>query len=88
MRSLRPVVVGISGATCAGKTTLAQFLTKCFPIANYMNQDDFYFDENHKGHIHVEELNHINWEVVTAFDMDKMMAQLDINTEKVTEQQT
>jgi nicotinamide/nicotinate riboside kinase len=39
------LVVGICGATCSGKTSLAQHLQKEFPHTVLINQDRFYLDE-------------------------------------------
>ncbi len=68
----RALIVGISGATCSGKTSVAKLLAKTFVGSQTFNQDDFYFDEEHKGHIQIPELNHINWEVASAFDNERL----------------
>ncbi|OWA52004.1 putative Nicotinamide riboside kinase 1 [Hypsibius exemplaris] len=39
---LRPIVVGISGATNAGKTTISQRLLLEFPESDVIHQDDFF----------------------------------------------
>ncbi len=64
------LVVGLSGATCSGKSTLAKALSSAFPNAKCLNQDDYYLQETDSRHTWVAELKHINWDVVTAFDME------------------
>lgn len=66
------LIIGISGATCAGKSTLAQALTAIFPRVRHVNQDDYYYPEDHPNHQWVPTLNHINWELPTACDMDQL----------------
>ena len=52
-----------------GKSTLTELLRQTFGnhVKTY-NQDDFYFDENYNGHVFLPELNHINWELESAFN--------------------
>ena len=71
--SVRPLVVGLGGATCSGKTTLAKMLAeKIFSHCSVLHQDDFYLEESCEKHVPVEGMGHMNWELVTAFDMVKM----------------
>jgi len=41
MAKERIIVVGIGGATCTGKTTLAKYLQKILPGSSLIHQDDF-----------------------------------------------
>ncbi|TRY62848.1 hypothetical protein TCAL_11567 [Tigriopus californicus] len=66
------LIIGISGATCAGKSTLAQALAAIFPQVRHINQDDYYYPEDHPRHQWVSALNHINWELPSACDMDQL----------------
>lgn len=88
-------ILGISGVTCGGKTTLA---TKLYEYlcdqqnANKFNnieinqvrllhQDKYFYPRDSPKHIWIKEINFINREVLTAIDMEKMW--LDIqNTVK------
>ena len=71
--SVRPLVVGLGGATCSGKTTIAKLLAeKVFSHCALLHQDDFYHGESCEKHVPVEGMGHMNWELVTAFDMVKM----------------
>jgi nicotinamide/nicotinate riboside kinase len=80
------LVVGVSGVTCSGKTTLADSLYKHFKDlrgkeiktgielnrVEIINQDKYFLEADDPRHVIVEKLNHQNWEVITSLDMDKM----------------
>ena len=70
------LVIGISGATCSGKTTLAHALHKIIKKSVAINQDQFYWDEESENHILAEGVKHINWELVTAFNNDKLLKEI------------
>lgn len=65
-------VVGISGATCSGKTTLADKIRDNFPGSVMLRQDDYFLPPDDPRHVRVTELNHANWEVITSLDMQRM----------------
>lgn len=65
-------VIGISGATCSGKSTLAKKIRENFPTSVMLRQDDYFLPPDDPRHIKIEELNHINWELITGLDMQKM----------------
>ena len=73
------IIVGISGATCSGKTTIANTLHKVIKNSILLNQDHFYWEEDSEKHIMAEGMNHINWEVVSAFDNDKLLTIIKTN---------
>lgn len=66
-------VVGVSGATCGGKTTLVNFLRKNFEGSALLFQDDFFLDKESDRHVIIPELNHANWECLESIDWDAMM---------------
>ena len=72
------VVVGISGVTCGGKTTLAESLRKTFNNTVVISQDDYFLPENDPRHVFIPQLNYSNWDILSALDMDKMRR--DVNT--------
>ncbi|KFM73370.1 Nicotinamide riboside kinase 1, partial [Stegodyphus mimosarum] len=76
------ILVGISGCTNAGKTTLASFLNEKYPGCVIVNQDHFFRSENSEHHIHIPELNHKNWERLEAVDWEAMMENLSEVTSK------
>ena len=68
------ITIGIGGATCGGKSTLAKLVCQLFgDRAQKLNQDDFYFPDEYPGHVYVPEVKHINWEVESAFDNAKLI---------------
>lgn len=67
------LIIGISGATCSGKTTLANALNRVIPNSIALNQDQYYWHDDSKNHVLAEGINHINWELVSAFDNDRLV---------------
>lgn len=67
------IIVGISGCTNGGKTTLATFLQNKFPGSIVVNQDQYFRPDDSKEHNLIPELNHKNWDCVAAVDWDAMM---------------
>ncbi|XP_044010673.1 nicotinamide riboside kinase 1 [Aphidius gifuensis] len=65
-------VVGISGVTGSGKTTLATSLNKTIDNSIVLNQDDYFFDKKDKRHTLISELNHVNYDIISSMDMEKM----------------
>ncbi|XP_011862617.1 PREDICTED: nicotinamide riboside kinase 1 [Vollenhovia emeryi] len=65
-------VVGISGATCSGKSTLADKIHDNFPTSIMLRQDDYFLQLDDPRHVKIQELSHINWELITSLDMEKM----------------
>lgn len=66
------IIVGISGVTCGGKTTTAHKLRSYLPNCKIITQDDYYFDNDNPRHKWIQELNHVNYDILTSLDMDKM----------------
>lgn len=80
-------MIGISGVTCSGKTTLAQSLYKHFQEqcgrelkagvelnrVEVVNQDVYFRQVDDPMHQVVEKLNHLNWEIIESMDMEKMI---------------
>lgn len=66
------LVVGISGATCSGKSTLANKIRDNFPGSVMMRQDDYFLPSNDPRHVKILELNHLNWDLITSLDMERM----------------
>ncbi|KAK9876532.1 hypothetical protein WA026_013905 [Henosepilachna vigintioctopunctata] len=70
------IVIAISGVTCGGKTTLANELKKLIPSSIILSQDDYCYDLKDSRHIWCEEVNHINFDVITSLDMERMLEDL------------
>lgn len=81
------LIVGISGVTCGGKTTLANnlynyFRGKCghelktgleLNRIEIIKQDDYFRKVDDPKHQKIEQLNHINWEIIESIDTDRMI---------------
>ena len=81
------LVIGVSGVTCSGKTTLAQSLFKHFKEhlrheikagielnrVELVNQDTYFRQVDDCNHQKIERLNHLNWEIIESIDMTKMV---------------
>lgn len=76
------LVIGISGATCSGKTTLANAINRVISNSIVLNQDKYYWAENSSKHTLAKELNHINWELVSAFDNEMLIMSIESNLTK------
>lgn len=67
------IVIGICGVTCGGKTTLAQQLNRLLPSSRIISQDDYFLNVDDPRHTWIPELNHINFELLSSLDMEKMV---------------
>lgn len=85
------LIVGVSGVTCGGKTTLSQSLydylsdrTISTTLAKnviigqvrLVNQDDYFLPEDHHNHEWIDSIRHINFDILNALDMAKMCSDL------------
>ncbi|XP_011311360.1 nicotinamide riboside kinase 1 [Fopius arisanus] len=66
------IVIGIAGATCSGKTTLAKKLHEKFKNSVLISQDSYFLAKDDPRHVHIPELNHHNWDILESLDMEKM----------------
>lgn len=81
------LICGISGVTCAGKTTLSQSLynylndpanANCLSdhikigTVKIMNQDDYFYSNDYPHHEWIDQLAHANYDVIGALNMSKM----------------
>lgn len=80
-------VVGISGATCSGKSSLARSLYDHFTqhsadelVRNVrlIHQDDYFYKRDSSHHTWIPHMNYINREILSALDMPRMC--LDVQT--------
>ena len=65
-------VIGISGATCSGKTTLARKLHKNLKSSILIEQDTYFLPVDDPRHSWIPKLNHINFDILSSLDMEKM----------------
>ncbi|PSN29756.1 Nicotinamide riboside kinase 1 [Blattella germanica] len=71
------LIIGVSGATCSGKSTLARSLKDILPGSEFICQDDFFLPEDSERHTFIPALKHNNWEIMSSLDMDKMHKTVD-----------
>ncbi|RUS84560.1 hypothetical protein EGW08_007655 [Elysia chlorotica] len=69
-------IIGLSGTTNSGKTTLASRLCKILPRASSICQDHYFYEPNDPRVGRDEDGNQV-WEELQAIDMDQMMK--DVN---------
>ena len=72
MKLKRPIVIGIAGGTCSGKTSIASILIEEFRYTNSVNiikEDDYYKDQSN---LPMEEREKTNYDHPLAFDFDLM----------------
>lgn len=91
MTIVKHIVVGISGASCSGKTTLTKLLQSTFPWANVVHQDIYYYPNDPKYHVYLPDVKHFNWDVKSAVDFTRMERDLqgiiyqpEKNNQKIT----
>ena len=72
-------LIGISGCTNGGKTTLSKRLLIEFPNSYYMSQDDFYHDRSNKEkhYEYIASIDSFNFDTITAIDMNKFHKELN-----------
>lgn len=70
------LVIGIAGATCSGKTTVAEKLSGAFKNSKLLKQDEYFLPAEDPRHTRVPELNHLNWELLTSLDMERMLREI------------
>lgn len=86
------LVVGVSGVTCSGKSTLATSLLSCLSnsledTANpaerrilqvrLVRQDDYFYKRDSPQHTWIPEMNYINREIISALDMPRMISDVE-----------
>ncbi|CAF0971169.1 unnamed protein product [Brachionus calyciflorus] len=69
-------LIGISGCTNGGKTTLSKSLQKEFISSTFLTQDDYYFPRDSDHLEFISELNSFNFDVISAIDVDKFFYEL------------
>jgi uridine kinase len=77
----RVKVIGISGSTNSGKTTLAKYLAKHVENSKIIFQDDYYFHESTGRIEYLAHINYYNYESISAINMSKLSIDLDYDIE-------
>lgn len=76
MNNNRPIVIGIAGGTCSGKSSIANILIDEFRYTksiNIIKEDDYYKDQSN---LPMEERVKTNYDHPLAFDFDLMTQQI------------
>ncbi|XP_006834989.1 PREDICTED: nicotinamide riboside kinase 1 [Chrysochloris asiatica] len=68
---MKTFIIGISGVTNGGKTTLAKNLQKHLPNCRVISQDDFFKPESE---IEIDKNGFLQYDVLEALNMEKMMS--------------
>ncbi|KAJ2374619.1 ribosylnicotinamide kinase [Coemansia sp. RSA 2607] len=68
------IVLGLSGPSCSGKTTLALSLIKLIPNTVVIHQDDYYKKDDQIPIHH--ETKQQDWDCPAAFDMEKLCSNI------------
>ncbi|XP_012261926.2 nicotinamide riboside kinase 1 [Athalia rosae] len=66
------LVVGLAGVTCSGKTSLSNKIHAKLSDSVIVNQDDYFLPVDSPRHTFIPELNHINFDILSSLDMQKM----------------
>jgi nicotinamide/nicotinate riboside kinase len=74
------LVVGLSGASCSGKTTIGNILQRIFKNSSVFNQDLYYWPDGSEHHIKDPESGFVNWELISAFNMNSLVSDLTAAT--------
>lgn len=69
-------LVGISGCTNGGKTTLSKKLLAELPNSYYLSQDEFYHKRDSRHYDYIPELDSFNFDVISCIDMKKFHNEL------------
>ncbi|GBP64392.1 Nicotinamide riboside kinase 1 [Eumeta japonica] len=67
------IVIGISGVTNGGKTTLASKLAELLQHSAVLHQDAYFYPDDSPNHIKCSGLEHNNYDIITSLDMPKML---------------
>lgn len=66
------IVIGVSGVTCGGKTTLANRLKDALSPAYIFHQDKYFYPDDSPKHVKCHGLDHNNYDIISSLDMDAM----------------
>lgn len=66
------VILGISGVTCGGKTSLANRLKEKITPAYLFHQDHYFYPDDSPHHVKCDGLDHNNYDILSSLDMDRM----------------
>lgn len=85
------LIVGVSGVTCSGKSTLATSLLSFLSNSpkdsavyririhqvRLIRQDDYFYKRDSPHHTWIPDMNYINREIMSALDMPRMLSDIE-----------
>lgn len=73
------LIIGIGGVTCGGKTTVSHEIQQLLPNIHVkiFSQDKYIFPVTDSRHTWIQDLNHINFDIITSMDMAKMQSDVE-----------
>lgn len=66
------IIIGVSGVTCGGKTTLANKLHDLLTPVYVFHQDKYFYPDDSPNHVKCEGLDHNNYDILSSLDMAAM----------------
>lgn len=66
------IIIGISGVTCGGKTTLANRLKDAIAPVYLFHQDMYFYPDDSPKHVKCKGLPHNNYDILSSLDMERM----------------
>ncbi|XP_075985955.1 nicotinamide riboside kinase 1 [Anticarsia gemmatalis] len=66
------VVIGISGVTCGGKTSLSNRLRDVIVPVYIFHQDKYFYPDDSPHHVKCGTLDHNNYDILSSVDMDSL----------------
>lgn len=76
------IVIGISGVTNGGKTSLAQKLKDNIPNVKIISQDGYFWPGDDPKHVWLPNIKHANYDIVSSLDMEKMCHDIQLSIGK------
>ncbi|KAJ8708873.1 hypothetical protein PYW08_010255 [Mythimna loreyi] len=70
------IIIGISGVTCGGKTSLANQLKNTLTPVYLFHQDKYFYPDDSPQHVKCPGLPHNNYDILGALDMGAMRADI------------
>ena len=66
-------LIGISGCSCSGKTTLAEWLVSSLPAERsiHINMDNFYLPKDSNHLLYLSDVKSFNFESIKSLDLDR-----------------
>jgi nicotinamide/nicotinate riboside kinase len=73
----RAVIIGLSGCSNSGKTTLATQLSRILPNCKMITQDEYFYHESTGLVEYISDLKMYNYDVINSIDMKKLAQDLN-----------